>query len=108
MKYRRKWMAHTRAFWMRDYMSRSTRWPATGEHGASERPRTLTLSQARERTKDLYAIVRSNGDVRTAAAAWGRDTVGDAVVGNLAEEPAAALLGRADAAYRTGNIRQLP
>ncbi|MGH3235277.1 MAG: radical SAM protein [Streptosporangiaceae bacterium] len=83
-------------------------WPATGEHGASEQPRTLTLSQARERTKDLYAIVRPNGDVRTAAAAWGRETVGNAVVGNLTEEPAAALLRRADAAYRGGNVRQLP
>jgi sulfatase maturation enzyme AslB (radical SAM superfamily) len=90
------------------YVTFNSFWPATGEHGASERPRTLTLSQARERTKDLYAIVRPNGDVRTAAAAWGRETVGDAVVGNLAEEPASALLGRADAAYRTGHIRQLP
>jgi MoaA/NifB/PqqE/SkfB family radical SAM enzyme len=90
------------------YVTFNSFWPATGEHGASEQPRTLTLSQARERTKDLYAIVRPNGDVRTATAAWGRETVGDAVVGNLAEEPAAALLGRADAAYRTGNIRQLP
>ncbi len=83
-------------------------WPATGEHGASGQPRTLTLSQAREQTKDLYVIVRSNGDVRTAAAAWGRETVGNAVLGNLADEHAAALLGRADAVYRAGNIRQLP
>ncbi len=89
------------------YVTFNSFWPATGEHGASEQPRTLTLSQARERTKDLYAIVRPNGDVRTAAAAWGRETVGDAVVGNLAEEAAFTLLGRADAAYRTGNIRQL-
>jgi len=90
------------------YVTFNSFWPATGEHGASERPRTLTLGQARERTKDLYAIVRPNGDVRTAAAAWGRETVGDAVVGSLAGEPAAALLGRADAAYRAGNIRQFP
>jgi hypothetical protein len=90
------------------YVTFNSFWPATGEHGASERLRTLTLSQARERTKDLYAIVRSNGDVRTAAASWGRETVGDAVVGSLGEESASALLARADAAYRTGNIRQLP
>lgn len=90
------------------YVTFNSFWPATGQHGAAEQPRTLTLSQARERTKDLYAIVRPNGDVRTAAAAWGRETVGNAVVGNLAGEPAATLLGRADAAYRTGNIRQLP
>jgi MoaA/NifB/PqqE/SkfB family radical SAM enzyme len=90
------------------YVTFNSFWPATGEHGATERPRTLTLSQARERTKDLYAIVRSNGDVRTTAVAWGRETVGDAVVGNLGTEPASTLLGRADTAYRTGNIRQLP
>ena len=90
------------------YVTFNSFWPATGQHGASEQPRTLTLSQARERTKDLYAIVRPNGDVRTAAAAWGRETVGNAVVGNLAAEPAATLLGRADAAYRAGNVRQLP
>ena len=89
------------------YVTFNSFWPATGMHGASEQPRTLTLSQARERTKDLYTIVRPNGDVRTAAAAWGRETVGDAVVGNFAEEAARALLGRADTAYRTGNIRQL-
>jgi MoaA/NifB/PqqE/SkfB family radical SAM enzyme len=90
------------------YVTFNSFWPATGQHGASEPRRTLTLGQARERTKDLYAIVRTNGDVRTAAAAWGRETVGDAVVGNLRVEPASTLLGRADAAYRTGNIRQLP
>jgi MoaA/NifB/PqqE/SkfB family radical SAM enzyme len=90
------------------YVTFNSFWPATGKRGASERPRTLTLSQARERTKDLYAIVRSNGDVRTTAAAWGRETVGDAVVGNLGDEPASTLLRRADAAYRTGRIRQLP
>jgi MoaA/NifB/PqqE/SkfB family radical SAM enzyme len=90
------------------YVTFNSFWPATGEHGASEQPRTLTLSQARERTKDLYVIVRPDGDVRTAAAAWGRETVGNAVVGNLADQPAAGLLGRADAAYRAGTIRQLP
>ncbi|HVB45182.1 MAG TPA: radical SAM protein [Streptosporangiaceae bacterium] len=90
------------------YVTFNSFWPATGEHGASEQPRTLTLSQARERTKDLYAIVRPNGDVRTTAAAWGRETVGNAVVGNLGEESASTLLGRADTAYRAGYIRQLP
>ena len=90
------------------YVTFNSFWPATGAHGTSERPRTLTLSQARERTKDLYAIVRPNGDVRTTAAAWGRETVGNAVVGNLQRESASALLQRADIAYRSGMIRQLP
>jgi MoaA/NifB/PqqE/SkfB family radical SAM enzyme len=90
------------------YVTFNSFWPATGEHGASGQPRTLTLSQAREQTKDLYVIVRSNGDVRSAAAAWGRETVGNAVLGNLANEPAAELLGRADAVFRAGTIRQLP
>jgi MoaA/NifB/PqqE/SkfB family radical SAM enzyme len=89
------------------YVTFNSFWPATGQHGAVEQPRTLTLSQARERTKDLYAIVRPDGDVRTAAAAWGRETVGDAVVGNLSQETAAALLERAGTAYRAGNVRQL-
>ena len=83
-------------------------WPATGEHGDSEQPRTVTLGQLRERVKDIYGIVRPNGDVRSTAAAWGRETVGDAVVGNLREEAAATLLRRLDDSYRSGTIRQLP
>ena len=90
------------------YVTFNSYWPVTGQYGASEQPRTLTLSQARERVKDLYVIVRPDGDVRTTAAGWGRESIGDAVVGNLAAEPAAGLLARADAAYRAGTIRQLP
>jgi MoaA/NifB/PqqE/SkfB family radical SAM enzyme len=90
------------------YVTFNSYWPVTGQYGASEQPRTLTLSQARERVKDLYVIVRPDGDVRTTAAGWGRESIGDAAIGNLAAEPAAGLLARADAAYRAGKIRQLP
>jgi len=90
------------------YVTFNSFWPVTGEHGASDAPRTLTLGQLRERVKDLYTIIRPNGDVRTTAAGWGRETVGNAVVGNLNDEPASDLLKRVDDAYRSGSVLQMP
>lgn len=83
-------------------------WPATGQRGEGTDPRTMTLIQFNEQVKDIYAIVRPNGDVRLAAASWGRETVGNAVVGNLSEENASILFERVDDIYRSGRVRQLP
>lgn len=83
-------------------------WPAVGQRGENAEPRTMTLIQFNEQVKDIYAIIRPNGDMRLAAASWGRETVGDAVVGNLSEENAGKLLKRVDEIYRSGRVRQLP
>lgn len=83
-------------------------WPATGERAPSSDPRTMTLIQFNEQVKDIYMIVRPNGDVRLAAASWGRETVGNAVVGNLSEDDAFNILETADDIYRSGRVRQLP
>jgi MoaA/NifB/PqqE/SkfB family radical SAM enzyme len=89
------------------YTTFNSYWPATGRRGESTAARGLTLIQLTEQVKDIYGIVRPNGDVRLTAAAWGRETVGNAVVGNLGQESAAALLKRVDDEYRAG-VRQLP
>ncbi len=83
-------------------------WPATGERAQSADPRTMTLIQFNEQVKDIYMIVRPNGDVRLAAASWGRETVGNAVVGNLTDNDALSLLEAADEIYRSGRVKQLP
>ncbi len=90
------------------YVTFNSYWPATGERGGSSEPRTMTLIQFNEQVKDIYAIVRPNGDVRLAAASWGRETVGNAVIGNLNVENAGVLLERVDEIYRSGRVRQLP
>lgn len=90
------------------YITFNSFWPAIGERGQSQDPRTMTLVQFTEQIKDIYMIVRPNGDVRLTSAAWGRETVGDAVVGNLNDEEAATLFDRVDDIYRSGRVRQLP
>lgn len=91
------------------YLTFNSFWPATGHRGASDQEsRTMTLVQFTEQVKDIYLIVRPNGDVRLTSAAWGRETVGNAVVGNLNSESAEALFQKVDDLYRTGRVRQLP
>ncbi len=90
------------------YLTFNSYWPATGQRGAPGLPRTLTTVNVAEQVKDTYALVRSNGDVRLTVASWGRETVGNAVVGNLNEENAHTLLEKVDDAYRSGECRQLP
>lgn len=90
------------------YTTFNSFWPATGERGKSQAPRTMTLVQFTEQVKDIYMIIRPNGDVRLTSAAWGRETVGDAVVGNLNDEEAAILFDSVDNIYRSGRVHQLP
>jgi len=92
------------------YVTFNSFWPATGERGLAQKynPRTMTLIQFSEQTKNIYTIVRPNGDVRLTCASWGRETVGNAVVGNLYDHHARTLFDRVDEIYRSGNARQLP
>lgn len=83
-------------------------WPAIGKRGKSHSPRTMTLVQFTEQVKDIYIIIRPNGDVRLTLAAWGRETVGNAVVGNLCNEEAEWLFRKVDEIYRSGRVKQLP
>ncbi len=83
-------------------------WPATGERAKTNNSRTLTLVQLTEQLKDCYVIIRPNGDVRLTSAAWGRETVGNAVAGNLHTDGATAAFDRAELAYRDGLVQQLP
>lgn len=90
------------------YVTFNSYWPATGYRSTVDKGRQLTLVQLTEQLKDCYVIVRSDGDFRLTAAAWGRETVGDAVIGNLHNERADELFHKADLAYRSGAVLQLP
>ena len=90
------------------YVTFNSFWPATGRRSRVSIPRNLTLSQLAEQLKDCYIIVRPNGDVRLTAATWGRETVGNAVVGNLKRESFRLLFNKAEGVYRKGQAYQLP
>lgn len=92
------------------YTTFNSYWPAMGQRGRAQdfEPRTMTSIQFSEQSKNIYGIVRPNGDVRLTTASWGRETVGNAVVGNLNEDNARVLLERVDDIYRLGRVRQLP
>ena len=83
-------------------------WPVTGERSKFDEYRSLTLQQLTEQTKDIYTIVRSNGDFRLTHAAWGRETVGNAVIGNLYSDEAKKLFEKAHRIYENGEVLQLP
>jgi hypothetical protein len=83
-------------------------WPATGERAKTNNSRTITLVQLTEQLKDCYVIVRPNGDVRLTSAAWGRETVGNAVTGNIHTDDATAAFNQAELAYSRGLVKQLP
>lgn len=83
-------------------------WPATGRRAKTNRSRTMTLVQLTEQLKDCYVIVRPNGDVRLTSAAWGRETVGNAIIGNLLVDGAGLAFKNAEEAYANGEVRQLP
>jgi len=83
-------------------------WPATGERAKTNNSRTITLVQLTEQLKDCYIIVRPNGDVRLTSAAWGRETVGNAVTGNLHIDSVTASFDHAEQIYSQGLVKQLP
>ena len=83
-------------------------WPATGERAKTNNSRMLTLVQLTEQLKDCYVIIRPNGDLRLTSASWGRDTVGNAVVGNLINNDIRTVFAGAENAYSNGLVKQLP
>ena len=91
------------------YLTFNSQWPATGERTLTVNPgRTITLQQLSEQVKDTLCNIRPNGEFRLQAATWGREMVGNAVLGTVAEEPVAELLSRAESLLTTGQTRQLP
>ncbi len=83
-------------------------WPATGERAKTNNSRSLTLQQLVEQLKNSYVIIRPNGDMRMTAVSWGRETVGNSVVGNLHKDNAQKLFSIAEEAYSKGCMKQFP
>lgn len=84
-------------------------WPATGRRSpVVDGGRSLTLQQVSEQVKNTLLHVRPDGQVKLTAASWGRETVGNATVGNIHTTDPAELLAAADHAYRDGSVGQPP
>jgi len=84
-------------------------WPATGRRSpVLDGGRRITLQQLREQVKNTLLHIRPGGQLQLAAAAWGRETVGDAVIGDVHASDPADLLAAADRMYRDGSVGQLP
>jgi MoaA/NifB/PqqE/SkfB family radical SAM enzyme len=91
------------------YLTFNSQWPATGQRTLTVNPaRTITLQQLSEQVKDTLCNIRPNGEFRLQAATWGREMVGNAVLGSVLREPANALLSRAEVILASGQARQLP
>ncbi len=84
-------------------------WPATGHRSlVVDGGRTITLQQMSEQVKDSLVHVRPDGNFRITAASWGRETVGNAVIGNVLRDEPEILFRKADSVYGDGTARQLP
>ncbi len=83
-------------------------WPLTGNRPKSGNPREWASHQLGEQNKATWVVVRSNGDVNSTTAYWGRVSIGNPTVGNLDKTSADILFGKLDELYRTGNLLQLP
>jgi MoaA/NifB/PqqE/SkfB family radical SAM enzyme len=84
-------------------------WPATGQRSSvTDHGRKITLVQLTEQRKDTLVHVRPDGEFRLASVSWGRETVGNAVLGNVHSTDPVALLCEADRRYRSQDLRQLP
>lgn len=84
-------------------------WPATGRRSpVLDGGRSITLQQLSEQVKDTLLHVRPDGRVKLTAASWGRETIGDAVIGSVHATDPADLLAAAARAYRDGSVGQLP
>jgi MoaA/NifB/PqqE/SkfB family radical SAM enzyme len=89
------------------FVTMNSFWPITGQRPAAGNHREFTAIQLCEQNKNVYGIVRPNGDVNSTVSSWGREFVGSSDVGNLNVYPASVLLDRVDAIYR-GEVQQLP
>ena len=84
-------------------------WPATGRRSpVLDGGRGITLQQLSEQVKDTLLHIRPDGQVKLTAASWGRETIGDAVIGSVHATDPADLLAAAAQAYRNGSVGQLP
>lgn len=84
-------------------------WPATGRRSpVLDGGRSITLQQLSEQVKDTLLHVRPDGQVKLTAASWGRETVGDAGIGNVHTADPGDLLAAAARRYRDGSVGQLP
>jgi len=84
-------------------------WPATGQRPLHvNNGRTITLQQLSEQAKDSLVNVRPNGEFRINATTWGRETIGNAVIGNVCNDDPQALLSAAERQFRASSVGQLP
>ncbi|MFF7941584.1 radical SAM protein [Nocardia gamkensis] len=91
------------------YLTFNSMWPATGKRPLKVNPgRTITLQQLSEQVKDTLCNVRPNGEFRLQAATWGREMVGNAVIGSTHTERVSDLLATAQSLLADGDARQLP
>ncbi|OXR40149.1 Coenzyme PQQ synthesis protein E [Nocardia cerradoensis] len=91
------------------YLTFNSMWPATGVRPLATNPaRTITLQQLSEQVKDTLCNIRPNGEFRLQAATWGREMVGNAVLGSVHARPTAELLAHAETLLDQGTPRQLP
>lgn len=89
------------------FLTFNTFWLVTGQQPLVDNGRSITLSQIIDRVKNLYVIIRPNGDFWLTAASWGRETIGNATIGNVFHESATALFNSADKLYRECKVTQL-
>jgi len=91
------------------YVTFNSFWPAIGQRSLHvNNARTITLQQLSEQAKDSLVNVRPNGEFRINATTWGRETIGNAVIGNVRHEDPEALLWAAEQQFRDGSLGQLP
>lgn len=84
-------------------------WPATGQRSSVvDAGRSLTLQQVSEQVKGVLLHVRPNGEMRQTATSWGRETIGNAVVGDVVTADPFELLTTAERCYLDGSLGQLP
>lgn len=91
------------------YVTFNSFWPATGRRPLRVNGgRTMTLQQLSEQVKDSLVNVRPNGEFRLNAATWGREMVGNAVIGSVHQDDPSVLLEEAERRLGDGSVGQLP
>lgn len=91
------------------YLTFNSLWPATGLRTLTVNPsRSITLQQLSEQVKDTLCNIRPNGEFRLQAATWGREMVGNAILGSVGQQPVSTLLRSAEVLLAAGQASQLP
>ncbi|WP_433657998.1 radical SAM protein [Nocardia sp. CA-128927] len=91
------------------YLTFNSFWPATGLSSDVTNPgRMMTLQQLSEQVKDTLCNIRPNGEFRLQASTWGREMVGNAVVGSVHAQRVPDLIETAESLLATGSAGQLP